>query len=818
MKITRRDSIKLGVTLGAAVAAPAVVLAWSADRASSNPKGGVYPGADQRTPSYSQFFPWINNTNEGGTEAHTLANLDFFQWLQDSYGMVLDIYALSAGTIDKAGRYGKMDSDAFRRQYPNGFAPIHEKAKAMGTRLGIWGGPDGFGNTAAEEQARIEMMVSLCRDYEFIIFKFDAVVGQLRPEKQNAFIRMMTRCREYTPDLILLNHRLDLGKALPHATTYLLGGDETYIDVHMANEQTAPHHRAGAIDRDLVPQLERLTEDHGVCLSSCLNYWEDDLVLQAFNRSLLLAPQIYGNPWLLNDDEYPKLARIFNLARKYREILIDGMVLPEKSYGQKAVSRGDGQTRLLTLRNLGWEPISCHIKLGEEIGLSATSSGDDDIELRQYHPVERLIGHFKKGATIEVEVLPFRTCLLMATLKPGQMALKGCEYEVVRDVPGKPLLIKLLALPGETRTIELFPGERTFNSARLAGQDAHPLLEGKPTNIAFEGSPLKEKYHRKLGDLVASEVPHDAEALYEATCFAADNNALEVRSLERSGPSQIPEVEKARKAFFGQKLFVERGIWDKNLFDNNDDTAFYVARRVGVKPIERGSFRIDFGEVIEIDRLVVRPGSEHALQPFKYDETIRASYSSDLKSWTSVTLVADSEIVMNFEPGSKLRYVRFYGTPDKVIEVSAYLGNKKLDRSKWRASNLFAHYSRVTAQKAWQHSFTLAEIPKNSYLAIALNGEHGVEGAYGAIRVDGNPVGAPDRSVSYPANSWEYPPWKPGSNYTYYIPLDEAMKGARIDAVVLGLKNGLDQFKPEVWITAYPAPYSEQLLSLVEEA
>jgi len=43
------------------------------------------------------------------------------------------------------------------------------------------------------------------------------------------------------------------------------------------------------------------------------------------------------------------------------------------------------------------------------------------------------------------------------------------------------------------------------------------------------------------------------------------------------------------------------------------------------------------------------------------------------------------------------------------------------------------------------------------------------------------------------------------------------MKGAKLDAVVLDLKKGLDKFKPEVWITAYPAPYSEQLLSLVEE-
>jgi len=817
MKISRRDSIKLGLTLGVAATSPALVLGWSARQASANPMGVVYPGADQGTPSYSQFFPWINNTNEGSTEAHTLANLEFFQWLQEDYGMVLDIYALSAGTIDKAGRYGKMDSDAFRRQYPNGFLPIHEKAKAMGTRLGIWGGPDGFGDTVEEEQARIEMMVSLCRDYEFIIFKFDAVVGQLRPEKQDAFIRMMTQCRQYTPDLILLNHRLDLGKALPHATTYLLGGDETYIDVHMTNEQTSPHHRAGAIDREVVPGLERLTEDHGVCLSSCLNYWEDDLVLQAFNRSLLLSPQIYGNPWLLADEEYPKLARIFNLARNYRHILVDGMVLPEKHYGQKAVSRGDGQTRLLTLRNLGWKPVAYNIKLDEEIGLSGEGTPGADIELRQYHPVERLIGRFKKGETVEVEVLPFRTCLLMATLKSGEVALKGCDYEVVRDIPGEPLLIKLLAMPGETRTIELVAGDRTFTSARLAGQDAHVLVAGKSVNIAFKGSLLQEDYHRKLGDLVPCDVPNDAEALYEATCFVADNNALEVRSLGRSGPSQILAVNKAREAFFGQELFIERGIWDKNLFDDNEDTAFYVARRVGVKPIERGSLRIDFGEIITLDKLVVRPGSEHALQPFKYDETIRASYSSDLESWTSVTLVADSEIVMNFKSGSKLRYIRFYGTPDKVIDVSGFLGDEKLDRSKWRASNLFAHYSRVTAQKAWQHSFTLGEVPKNSYLAIALNGEHGIEGAYGAIRINGKPMGAPDRSLSYPANSWEYPPWESGSNYTYYIPLDEGMKGAKIDAVVLGLKNGLDQFKPEVWITAYPTPHSEQLLSLVEE-
>ena len=68
----------------------------------------VYPGADEKTPSYSQYFSWINNTNEGSTEEQTMVNLDFFKWLHDEYGMVLDIYVISAGAIDKAGRYGKM--------------------------------------------------------------------------------------------------------------------------------------------------------------------------------------------------------------------------------------------------------------------------------------------------------------------------------------------------------------------------------------------------------------------------------------------------------------------------------------------------------------------------------------------------------------------------------------------------------------------------------------------------------------------------------------------------------------------------------------
>jgi hypothetical protein len=105
----------------------------------------VFPGADEKTPSRAQYFSWINNTNEGPTEGQTKINLDFFKWLKDEYGMQLDIYAFDAGAIDGAGYYGSVKSQKFKNQFPRGFKPVYESAKSQGVRLGIWGGPDGFG-------------------------------------------------------------------------------------------------------------------------------------------------------------------------------------------------------------------------------------------------------------------------------------------------------------------------------------------------------------------------------------------------------------------------------------------------------------------------------------------------------------------------------------------------------------------------------------------------------------------------------------------------------------------------------------------------
>ena len=97
--------------------------------------------------------------------------------------MELDVYSLDVGNIDDGpftagvGRlipdhWGTLDSPEFKQQFPNGFDPIYEKARSFGCRLGVWLGPDGFGRTPAEEKARTDMLIKLCRDYNFMLFKF----------------------------------------------------------------------------------------------------------------------------------------------------------------------------------------------------------------------------------------------------------------------------------------------------------------------------------------------------------------------------------------------------------------------------------------------------------------------------------------------------------------------------------------------------------------------------------------------------------------------------------------------------------------------
>jgi hypothetical protein len=618
---------------------------------------------------------------------------------------------------------------------------------------------------------------------------------------------MVSRCRSYDPGLIILNHRLDLHGA-ENVVTADLWGKETYIDVFTRNEVTAPHHRAGALSRGLPPGMNRHYEDCGVCLSSCLDYWDDELVLQAFNRNLVLSPEIYGNPWFLRDDEFPRLARIFNIHRKYRKILVHAIRLPG-SYGPYAVSRGDDTHRFITLRNLTWNDTTHLLVPGEELGLGICP----EVEVRQLHPVERIIGYYRPGDRVEIRVPAFRSCLVYAGVPmDDEPCITGTEFNVIRNVKGKPLVIDLLGMPGTSCTIRLLDHDR-YTKASIGKNTSTALISGKKMKVHFPGTELRYSCHRKVAGLSEIRIPRDVDALYESTVFSADNNALEVRALYRSGWSAEPQVRAAQEAFFSQDAFLRKGIWDRNLFDGNMYTAFWQKRRNNVaQGINGGCLRLDLGEVSSPDELIMRVPDYFSLQPLKRGVGYHVYTSRDLITWQAHPYVADTLIRVKMDKA--VRYIKFNDFPQNIAEIEVYNNNVPLSRDLWRASNLFAPVSSMIAQKVWSASFTLDEIPAGSYLAIAINGEHGIEGAYASVKIGGKNKGCPDRAVSYPSNTWEHVVARSDRNYTYYFPLKGEMVHEEIQVFVMGYNRDKLDLKPEVWLCTYPPPYEKIRLVL----
>ena len=760
-------------------------------------------GADENTPSHAQYFSWINNTNEGSTEKQTKINLNFFRYLREKYGMQLDIYAWDAGNLDGAnGTYENFKSEKLKKQYPNGYAPVVEAARQIGVRMGVWGGADGFGDTKEEADARHEMIVSLCRDYNFALFKFDTACGFLRKDKRENFAEMIRECRRYCPDLVVLNHRNELGEAEIYATTFLWGGVETYVDVHIANDCTAPHHRAFLFHRGSVPGLRRLTEDHGVCISSCVDRFDDDLIYQAFNRCLILAPEIYGNPWLLRDSEYAMLARIYNLHRRHRDILVNGMQLPE-SYGSNAVSRGNDSRRFICTGNDTWQTRNIEIRLDGEIGLEPCG----EVACIRRFPTEKTLGVFPYGSVISVEALPFRALLLeVCDASQADALITGCEYIVEHETDGRIDKVKLLSSSG-TAVIQ-------------DGGDSKTIYQGEP----FDNTPRAPIF---LGRAEKTDVPANAEALYEATCFALDNNSLEKRSLIRSGPTEIPEVQAARDAFFGQTRYRLRGCDDTALFDGNPDTLFDAHSRTafGGLRVEGGCLRVDFGSVLDADRveLTYFEADETDCNQFLPQNPQSAEASSDLLNWTAAELVQIRteeryelptviDTVHNIEVfsgvkktavyslSSPTRYFRLDSPIDRIFSVKVFCGTREQTLFAPHATNLMAPYRKKQPVGARRITVSLGDISPDSYLAVALEGVHGIEGAYCAAEFKGMLLGCPDRAPSYPSNIWECCVRQVDRFYTYYLPLTPEMAHNTLDITVLFCDAEHPDTPVDVWL------------------
>jgi len=416
-------------------------------------------------------------------------------------------------------------------------------------------------------------------------------------------------------------------------------------------------------------------------------------------------------------------------------------------------------------------------------------------------------------------VEPFRSALfkVSAVESDTEFGLKGVDYQIVKGHVDEKREIQLEGQPGQRVDAELVGG-RAISQLWLDG--AKLDAPNNKISVVFDGEKNDEDSQRALGKMRAVKMPDDAKSLYEATAFSADNNALELRSLERSGPSNVSEVIEARRAFFQQPQFTELGLSDKNLFDGDPNTRFSVMRRWSYwwnddkdATVNDGGFRLDLGAVHAVDSVVLETRDLQSLQPAKFGEGVIAHVSQDLKSWTEVRFIADRRMVIEMpKPGFKLRYLRIESdSPHSLFEVNAYRNDVALNRSEWRASNLFGDFDRMEFKHAWQLDVTLKSITQGSFLAVAIPGEIGNEGAYAAMRVGDEWVGAPDRAPSYPANTFELQVKPVNGNYTYYFPLKPEWTGQPLEVVVLGTDTA-KKAKPYVMLAHKPVPLAHKRL------
>ena len=283
--------------------------------------------------------------------------------------------------------------------------------------------------------------------------------------------------------------------------------------------------------------------------------------------------------------------------------------------------------------------------------------------------------------------------------------------------------------------------------------------------------------------------------------------------MERSGGTDIPQVAAAREAFFSQAIFNSRGIWDRNLFDDDPETGFWPSRKYGVEQRVRGGcFRLDLGEVKDGGRIVLHTTDEYSLQPLLRDEANWVEVSEDLRTWRRLRYMAGLAMEVDFE--GPVRYLRFPVAADRFTEITGEKDGKAMDRSLWRASNLFAHPTKMEPFTAWHSRVQVEEAGPGANLAIAIEGVHGVEGAYAAVKVGDRYVGAPDRAAGYPSNTWEYVNARRDRGYTYYVPISDDMVGQQLDVFVLGYDNENTDLKPVVWQIYDPIPLNGPMLVL----
>ena len=170
----------------------------------------------------------------------------------------------------------------------------------------------------------------------------------------------------------------------------------------------------------LIPPL--LKDSLGVWLSQIrwANFmgkerWREAMVMD-LGRGNLMFPQIWGDPYLLNDDDLHFLSEIMTLARDNEQILLK----PRRNIGDPwkntpyGYSFFDGQHGFIFCNNVHFTARKLTLPLGTEIGLSASGT---PLTITSHFPERQELisangSKFQSGGTAEIWMRPFETLLL----------------------------------------------------------------------------------------------------------------------------------------------------------------------------------------------------------------------------------------------------------------------------------------------------------------------------------------------------------------------------------------------------------------------
>lgn len=126
----------------------------------------------------------------------------FFRYLKERYRMSLDIYAWDAGNLDGAGNsYETLDGEKLSKQYLTAMRPSWKPPPTWAPAWAYGAARTATGEDERDAEKRRQLLVKLCKDYRFALFKFDAVCGLLREDKREEFAKSLRECRCYSPDL-----------------------------------------------------------------------------------------------------------------------------------------------------------------------------------------------------------------------------------------------------------------------------------------------------------------------------------------------------------------------------------------------------------------------------------------------------------------------------------------------------------------------------------------------------------------------------------------------------------------------------------------